>query len=140
MRFYIRFVTLRSVEKGWYAEGLLEPLWLELDPPTAKTLAALAGVNVQTLHNVNGGSKRIGIAAARKIAVATGRTIYDIGYPKPAENVFATSLLGQIVQEIERNPPTGPAPHLLELAASLRRVADRLEGLAGSQDAGLLPG
>lgn len=128
------------MERGWHATGLLEPLWLALDPPIADTLADISGVHVKTLYAVNAGGRRLGERAARKIADATGRTIYDLGSPRPTENAFATSILGQIVQEIERNPPTGPAPHLLELAAALRRLADRLEAVATAQADEQLPG
>lgn len=128
------------MKESWDAKGLLEPLWKELDPPTADTLAALAGVHVKTLYSANSGKNRLGIAAGRKIAEATGRTIYDIGAPAPVDDVFATSLLGRIVAELEANPPAGTARRLLELADALRAVADRLEALADGQDAEELPG
>jgi len=56
------------------------------------------------------------------------------------DDAFATSLLGQIVEEIERNPPVGNSPRLLRLADALRAVADRLEAVAGAQGAERLQG
>jgi hypothetical protein len=142
LRFYIRYFTLRSemAQKGWYATGLLEQLWLALDPPTPDALAKKSGVHIKTIYSVNSGDKTLGYNAAKKLADATGRTIHDLGAPTPIEDAFATSLLGQIVEELERNPPAGNPSRLLRLADALRAVADRLEAVAGGQGAERLQG
>jgi len=128
------------VKESWDATGLLEPLWKDLDPPIADTLAALAHVHVKTIYLANSGKRPLGVAAGRKIALATGRTIFDIGAPSPVDEMFATSLLGRIVDELESNPPAGTSRRLLALADSLRAVADRLEAVAAHQDGEELPG
>lgn len=128
------------MKESWDATGQLEKLWKELDPPTADTLASIAGVHVKTIYSANSGNKPLGIVAGRKLAEATGRTIQDIGAPDPVNDVFATSLLGRIVQELESNPPAGTSRRLLALADSLRDVADRLEAVAAGQDAEELHG
>lgn len=80
------------------------------------------------------------ITRLRRDGVDVDPAVFPRDTPSPVDDAFATSLLGRIVQELETNPPAGPAPHLLAFAASLRAVADRLEAVAVGQGAEELPG
>jgi hypothetical protein len=139
LRLTISHVTLRSVKEGWKATGLLKPLWMKLDPPGAETLTALSGVPTKALYSYNSGKKNIGMVNAEKIAAALDLSIYDLGATRPMEQTFATSLLGQIVSELEQRPPLGDPSHLRELADELRDLASRVDAVADGRDADLPP-
>src|SRR4051812_43030046 len=104
------------MKEGWKAKGLLKPLWTTLDPPIARQLAELSGVNEKTLYGVNTGRRTLGYDAAEKIPRALGISLYDLGAPRPRESDFALSMLGQILHELRRNPPSTDPDLLVELA------------------------
>jgi transcriptional regulator with XRE-family HTH domain len=123
------------VDKGWNAQGLIEPLWRRLKPPLRETLAEMTGIQPGTLSGYNTGRLPLGMPNAQKIASALGISVYDLGAPGPLQETFATSIMGQIVAELEARPPDIPPARLRELAAELHRLADRVEAVAERQDA-----
>lgn len=70
------------MNRGWYATGLLEPLWAKVGG--RDELGRLAGVGGTTLSGYNGGTKRLGMKNAVKIARALGVTVADLGGPVDA--------------------------------------------------------
>lgn len=90
----MRYVTLRRVERGWDAKGLLAPLWQERFTGAGRReqLAALVEISPQTLSAYNSGNRPLGITNARKLAAALGVSLADLGAPEGVPDARGATL------------------------------------------------
>jgi DNA-binding transcriptional regulator YdaS (Cro superfamily) len=79
LRAGIRHVTLRGVQKGWKAKGLIRPLWHRVG--SRERLSELTGINTATLSGMNSGRLNLGPANAATLAAALDVTPEDLGRP-----------------------------------------------------------
>lgn len=96
----IRHATSR-MERGWYATGLLLPLWTRVGG--RDRLAELTGITGATLSGYNTGRLRLGEKNAQKIADALEITLADLGCPDDADgDLPPRELLAQVLSRMER--------------------------------------
>jgi len=116
------------MERGWDAKGLLAPVWARVGGRDA--LAALAGVQPGTLSGYNTGRLRLGMENARKIAVALGVSVLELGAPEEEADAAGQSLVDrQAALEAE----------VLRLTKQLARLARRVAVLERQAPPGSKP-
>lgn len=97
--------TLRNVEPGWDAKGLLRPLWQSY-PGKRDGLAAAIGSTGSTLSAVNTGRQRLGLDLGQRIAEALEITIFDLGAPTNAQVAARSAAVLDRLDALEaRLPP-----------------------------------
>jgi hypothetical protein len=113
------YVTLRSVERGWKATGLLKPLWSSYGEgdETARRdkLAAAAGTTGTVLSSINTGKRNLGWDLARRLAVELGITPVELGAPAQEDDEKGLRLVARL-QALEAR------------AARQERAAERFAG------------
>lgn len=78
-----RYVTLRRMERGWSAEGLLRPLWRTY-PGGRDGLARAVGTSGTVLSSVNSGKRSLGVNLGRRIADELNVPLSELGAPATA--------------------------------------------------------
>lgn len=93
------------MQKGWNAEGLLQPLWSRYGGEDAKgrreLLAAATETTGVTLSAVNSGARPLGISLATRLAEALGVGLADLGAPAEVLNGDERPLHERVL-ELER--------------------------------------
>lgn len=73
-------VTLRSVERGWSAAGLLQPLWERYERGRDE-LAERVGTSGTVLSSINSGKRRLGLNLAKRLAAELRISLLELGAP-----------------------------------------------------------
>jgi transcriptional regulator with XRE-family HTH domain len=71
------------VQRGWYATGLLQPLWQSY-PGKRDALARNVGTSPSVLSQINTGNRRIGNSLASRLADELGVSLAELGAPEEA--------------------------------------------------------
>ena len=83
------------MEKGWYATGLLEPLWKQF-PGGQEALAKAASSNRTSLSAINQGHRRLGPGLASRLAAVLQVSVLELGAPVEAADAQGLTLLQRL--------------------------------------------
>ncbi len=106
-------------QKGWYAIGLLQPLWIGYEGGR-DGLAAAVGTTGSSLSNVNSGNRRLGHDLAGRLAAELGISVLELGAPGEPADPHGVSLLGRL-ERVEAG--------MNQLGPELGRLAHRVSAL-----------
>jgi transcriptional regulator with XRE-family HTH domain len=98
----IRDVTLRRVEKGWSAKGLLRPLWQEY-PGKRDGLAEAVGTTPTSLSSINSGRRPLGKSLGGRLAEALGVSLLELGAPAEVATDQPAQRLVDRLQSVEED-------------------------------------
>lgn len=110
------------MQRGWRAEGLLQPHWKRY-PGGRDALAKAVGTKPPTLSAINTGRRNLGWDLGRRLADELGISLLALGAPSEGEaaprDVYA--LLAQLVSDADQGR------HML--AEALEAIAARLSDI-----------
>lgn len=90
------------MQRGWNAEGLLQPLWERYDGspelPRREALAKAVGTSPTSLSSINSGDRNLGLKLGGRIAAELGVSVLELGAPVGALNGAGQTLVDRLEQ------------------------------------------
>lgn len=87
----LRYVTLRRVQEGWKAKGLLRPYWLTYDGGR-DALARAVGTSPTVLSSINSGRRNLGFDLGPRLAAELDISLVELGGPDDGSARSRTTL------------------------------------------------
>lgn len=85
------------MQRGWGAEGLLQPLWTTY-PGGRDGLAKAVGTHGSTLSSINSGKQNLGRSLGERLAAALGVSLLELGAPEGLANQGGLTLLDRLAE------------------------------------------
>lgn len=110
--------------RGWYATGLLKPLWQRYERPREpgegrrEALARAVGTSPSVLSQINTGNRRLGSSLGTRLSEELGVSLLELGAPEEAAVDEASQTLRDRLESL--------AGDLAETVRDLARLQERV--------------